>query len=495
MSRKKVTANSGEGINAADEPPAKNGIPLLTDMEKRAEHLFFPEEESPPPESSREAPGLEGFSPGDSMGCYLHDIRKLPLLTREEENRLVRGIEDARRAVRAITAPTSYMLRELEDMRRGAESGELPAGRAVKTGVETSRSRFLALIYEARKRVEDYLEYNPPPGTDGVPARREQAFAAVEKLNLRQEAFDRALERLEADMERLKELKTAGPGNGKKGRYAAGSIERGAKMGLKDMEAMAELARAHRRNLLNMKNRLVEHNLRLVISIAKKYTRRGVCLVDLVQEGNIGLMKAVDRFDHRMGFKFATYASWWIRQAVSRAVGDHGRTVRIPVYMVDLINRIMAVSDRLGCELGREPSVEEIAESLGAAEEKIRDALKFTKGAVPLEPIVDEEGDVYYGGLMADRSCPPPSSYAARMLLREQIEKVLKTLSEKESEILRYRFGFKDDCPRTLEEVGAIFNVTRERIRQIEADALRKLRRPSRSRELMGFRDITLYET
>ncbi len=269
-------------------------------------------------------------------------------------------------------------------------------------------------------------------------------------------------------------------------------IEADAKLNTDEINALIDVIKAKEEKIYAAKMELVEANLRLVVSIGKKYTNRGMSFLDLIQEGNIGLMKAVDKFEYQRGYKFSTYATWWIRQAITRSIADQARTIRIPVHMIESINKLVRTSRRLVQEYGREPNPEEIAEEMQMSSDKVRSILKIAQEAISLETPVGDEGDSSFGDFIEDKSAESPANSTAFSVFQEKLDEVLGTLTEREEKVLRLRFGLGDGYPRTLEEVGSVFNVTRERVRQIEAKALRKMRHPTRSRELKSFVDWSL---
>ncbi len=316
----------------------------------------------------------------------------------------------------------------------------------------------------------------------------EAIYDLLEKENIEiVEDLEKELEEIEVTKEELEDLSI--PEGVSIDDHVKMYLKEIGKVNLLDAEQETELAKRMAEGDEEAKKKLAEANLRLVVSIAKRYVGRGMLFLDLIQEGNLGLIKAVDKFDYTKGYKFSTYATWWIRQAITRAIADQARTIRIPVHMVETINKLVRVSRQLVQELGREPTPEELSKELNMPLDKVREISKISQEPVSLETPIGEEEDSHLGDFIPDDDAPAPADAASFVLLKEQLVEVLKTLTPREEKVLKLRFGLDDGRQRTLEEVGKEFNVTRERIRQIEAKALRKLRHPSRSKKLKDYLD------
>lgn len=349
----------------------------------------------------------------------------------------------------------------------------------VKTLLEHGKKHGMLTRIEVSKALEEF---------EITPEEIETVYDIFEKEGIEVvDDLDKELEEIEVSKEELEDLSV--PEGINIDDHVKMYLKEIGKVNLLDPAKENELAKRMADGDEVAKNELVEANLRLVVSIAKRYVGRGMLFLDLIQEGNLGLIKAVDKFDYTKGFKFSTYATWWIRQAITRAIADQARTIRIPVHMVETINKLVRVSRQLVQELGREPTPEELARELNMSVDKVREISKISQEPVSLETPIGEEEDSHLGDFIPDDDAPAPSEAASFVLLKEQLVDVLKTLTPREEKVLKLRFGLDDGRQRTLEEVGKEFNVTRERIRQIEAKALRKLRHPSRSKKLKDYLD------
>ncbi len=452
----------------------------------------------------------------DPVRMYLKQMGQVPLLTREQEVEISMRIEEAEINARKLFGVFGFSATTYLGLaHRLAESRER-FDRIISDKHVDNRDAYMKALPKLCKDIERlheqtgkrFLELHK--GTAGKVERdrtkrgldqqREKLSNMLDLLHFKQKAIEDfitvAEDRAGILRALLDELKRSGASRAKNAadliketRRKVSVFEHEERMTAEEFEAEYRELKTWMRKGLRAKTEMVEANLRLVISIAKKYTNRGLSFLDLIQEGNMGLMKAVEKFEYRRGYKFSTYATWWIRQAITRSIADQARTIRIPVHMIETINKLMRVQKALVQELGREPSPEEVAEEMNLPVDRVRAVLKMAQQPISLQSPVGDSEDTHFGDFIEDKSAENPSDMTAYSLLKDRLQEVLTTLTEREQEVLTLRFGLVDGYSRTLEEVGRKFNVTRERIRQIEAKALRKMRHPTRIRKLEGFID------